>query len=113
MPKRKRLEEEAEDLDWIEGEVPEVSENEGETDSEDTDDNVSVDPVPSTSHAGGKFNNRARSRRPLRARRVPAGRGTGGVQGARAGALVARGSARGVTLKDYIPIFEPSSSDPS
>ena len=57
-----------------------------------------MEPVPSTSHAPGMFYNPTRSRCSLRAKRVPASRGTSGVRGARgsrAGALVARGSARG------------------
>ena len=83
-----------EDPDWIEGEVSEVSEieSEGEMESEDTDVGVSVDPVPSTSHATGKFYKPARSRCPLRAKREPARRGTHGVRGARVCALVSRGS---------------------
>ena len=66
--------------------------------NENTDDDVSVEPVPSTSHAPGMFYNPARSRCPPRAKRVPASRGTRsfrGARGARAGVLVARGSARG------------------
>ena len=76
----------------------EVSASEGEMENEDTDDGVSVEPVPSTSHAPATFYNPARSRCPLRAKRVPASKGTSGVRlarGARAGALVARVSARG------------------
>ena len=63
--------------------------------SEVTENDVS-DPVPSTSHAPGKVYNPVRLRRTLRAKRVPAGRGTSGFGGARAGALVARGSTRGL-----------------
>ena len=94
--------EDEEDPDWIEEEVSEVSESdsEGEMESEDTDVVVSVDPVPSSSHATDKFYNPARSRRPLRVKRVPASRGTCGVQGARDHALVAQGSTRGRGARD-------------
>ena len=91
------MEEEREDEeypDWSEGDVSVVSESEGEMDSEDTDVGVSVDPVPSTSHATGKFYNPARSRCPLRAKQVPASQGTCDTRGARAHPLVARGFTR-------------------
>ena len=52
--------------------VESESESEGEMESEDTDVDVFVDPVPSTFHTTGKFYNPARSRCPLRAKRVPA-----------------------------------------
>ena len=54
-------EEEAEDPDWIEGEEWGVSrsESQGEMESEVTENGVS-DPVPSTSHATGKFYNPVR-----------------------------------------------------
>ena len=80
-----------------EEDVSEVSESEseGEMESEDTDVSVSIDPVPSTSHVTCKFYNPARTRRPLGAKKVPASRGTHDVRGARAHALVARGSTRG------------------
>ena len=82
--------------DWSEDvSVVSESESQGEMESEDTDVGVSVDPVPSTSHATGKFYNPARSRCPLRAKRVPASRGTRDVWGTSAHALVARGSTRG------------------
>ena len=104
-----------EDPDWIEGEVSEVSEieSEGEMESEDTDVGVSVDPVPSTSHATGKFYKPARSRCPLKAKRVPARRGTHGVRGARVCALVARGSTNdrgGSRATKHAP---PTPEDPS
>ena len=51
--------------------------------------------MPSTSHSAGKFYNPVRSRRSLRDKRVPPGRGAGGVRGARAGVSVAPGSVRG------------------
>ena len=81
--------------DWSKGDVSVVSESEGEMESEDTDVGVSVDPVPSTSHATGKFYNPARSRCPLRAKQVPASQGTCDTRGARAHPLVARGFTRG------------------
>ena len=92
------MEEEREDEeypDWSKGDVSVVSESEGEMESEDTDVGVSVDPVPSTSHATGKFYNPARSRCPLRAKQVPASQGTCDTRGARAHPLVARGFTRG------------------
>ena len=99
-----------EDPDWIEGEVSEVSEieSEGEMESEDTDVGVSVDPVPSTSHATGKFYKPARSCCPLRAKREPARRGTHGVRGARVCALVSRGSTsdRGGSRKRAVSLCE-------
>ena len=81
--------------DWSKGDVSVVSESEGEMESEDTDVGVSVDPVPSTSHATGKFYNPARSRCPLRAKQVPASQGTCDTRGARTHPLVARGFTRG------------------
>lgn len=75
------------------------------------DDDVSVEPVPSTSHAPGMFYNPARSRCPPRAKRVPASRGTRGFRGARAGALVARGSARGRGGRRAMTRASPGSQD--
>ena len=71
------------------------SESEGEMESEDTDVGVSVDPVPSTSHATGKFYNPVKSCCPLRAKQVPASQGTCDTRGARTHPLVARGFTRG------------------
>lgn len=82
--------------------------------NENTDDDVSVEPVPSTSHAPGMFYNPARSRCAPRAKRVPASRetrGFRGARGARAGALVARGSARGCGGRRAMTRATPGSQD--
>ena len=103
--------EDEEDPDWIEGEGTEVSTSESEMENENTDDDISVEPVPSTSHAPGMFYNPATSHCPPRAKRVPPSRGTRGFRGARAGALVARGSARGRAGRREMTCAPPGSQD--
>ena len=97
--------EDEEDPDSIEGEGTDVSKN------ENTDDDISVEPVPSTSHAPGMFYNPATSHCPPRAKRVPPSRGTRGFRDARAGALVARGSARGRAGRREMTRAPPGSQD--
>ena len=103
--------EDEEDPDWIEGEGTEVSTSESEMENENTDDDISVEPVPSTSHAPGMFYNPATSHCPPRAKRVPPSRGTRGFRGARAGALVARGAARGHAGRREMTRAPPGSQD--